>query len=171
MEPLCKKAKLSTSTHSCNKCGKSFAQKAGLSRHRRTTHTDAKWNCTICGITFGRKDNYQRHVKRHHQIGGGTGDQVNVNKQQTHQQSVDKEKTGEQPYTACNEQALGGTIRTHTIKAEGISEFDPMTFLRSQYDDVKDVVKHAIKERGGNQMVFGNENKIKPQKRRRSRKS
>ena len=34
------------------------------------------------------------------------------------------------------------------LKAEGISKFDPMTFLRSQYDDVKDTIKKVIKERG-----------------------
>ena len=39
-------------------------------------------------------------------------------------------------------------MKTCIIKAEGISKFDPMTFLRSKYDGVKNVIKQEIKERG-----------------------
>jgi hypothetical protein len=38
-------------------------------------------------------------------------------------------------------------MKTRIIKAEGISKFDPMTFLRSKYDEVKNAIKQEIKER------------------------
>ena len=159
MESSCKKAKLSTSSHVCNTCCKSFAQRAGLSRHMKTAHTDAKWNCTICETTFGRRDNYQRHLKAHNQIGGGSNKARNKVRQQSyivkHQGTVrqseltqDNDTTEQQPVETCNDRALGGTVTTHTITTEGIAKFDPMTFLRSKYDNVKDVIKQAIKERG-----------------------
>jgi hypothetical protein len=48
----------------------------------------------------------------------------------------------------CNFKALNGTVETHVIAAEGVSKFDPMTFSKIKYDDLKDVIKKAIKERG-----------------------
>jgi len=49
----------------------------------------------------------------------------------------------------CNIEALGDTLKTHIINAEGLNKFDPMTFLKHRYEEIKDVIKQNIKERGG----------------------
>ena len=133
MEPTNKKFKVAG--HKCNICGKSFAQKQSLCRHKKTAHAMSKWRCKTCNTTFTRKDNYQRHMKKYESsiVQTGSGDTRNGSK-----------KLG-----PCNFRALNGTVETHTIHAEGMCKFDPMTFLKSKYDDLKDVIKQAIKERGG----------------------
>ena len=92
----------------------------------------SKWRCNTCYSTLTRKDNYQRHMKKHENaiVQTGSGDTRNASK------NVDP----------CNFKALNGTVETHVIPAEGVSKFDPMTFLKSKYDDLKDVIKQAIKD-------------------------
>lgn len=58
-------------------------------------------------------------------------------------------RNGSKNLDPCNFKALNGTMKIRIIKTEGISKFDPMTFLRSKYDEVKNVIKQKIKERGG----------------------
>ncbi|VDI51060.1 Hypothetical predicted protein [Mytilus galloprovincialis] len=134
MEPASKKMKMSV--YKCDTCGKSFSQKQGLSRHKRTAHSKEKLECRLCSISFNRRDNYLRHMKRHEfqQIGGGRTEA-----------NTDKENESE----PCNFKALNGTVETHIFEAKGLNKFDPMTFLKSQYDDVKEIIKFKIKERGG----------------------
>ncbi|VDI26481.1 Hypothetical predicted protein [Mytilus galloprovincialis] len=137
MEPASKKIKMAKSPIKCGVCGKSFSQKQGLSRHKRTAHSKEKLECRSCSISFNRRDNYLRHMKRHEfqQIGGGSTEA-----------NTDKENESE----PCNFKALNGTVRKHiSIEAKGLNKFDPMTFLKSQYDDVKEIIKFKIKERGG----------------------
>ena len=42
-----------------------------------------------------------------------------------------------------------GTVETITLEAKGQNKFDPMTFFKSKYDDIKKVIKNAIKEKCG----------------------
>ena len=78
----------------------------------------SKWRCNTCYSTSTRKDNYQRHMKKHENaiVQTGSGDTRNGSK------NVDP----------CNFKALNGTVETHVIPAEGVSKFDPMTFLKSK---------------------------------------
>ena len=119
----------------CYECRKLFKQKEGLSRHKMNVHAMSKWRCNTCDSTLTRKDNYQRHMKKHENaiVQTGSGDTRN----------------GSKNLDPCNFKALNGTVETQVIPAEGVSKFDPMTFLKSKYDDLKDVIKQAIKERGG----------------------
>ena len=95
----------------------------------------SKWRSNTRDATFTRKDNYQGHMKKHENaiVQTGSGDTRN----------------GSKNLDPCNFKALNGTIETQVIPAEGVTKFDPMTFLKSKYDDLKDVIKQAIKERGG----------------------
>ena len=133
MEPTNKEFKVAG--YKCNICGKFFAHKHSICRHKKTAHAMSKWRCNTCDTTFTRKDNYQRHMKKHEHsiVQTGSGDT----------------KNGSKNLDPFNFKALNGTVATHTIHAEGISTFDLMTFLKSKYDDLKDVIKQAIKERGG----------------------
>ena len=90
----------------------------------------------MCDINFNRQDNYVHHMKRHNIIQTGSGRTVDIdnqNKQTDH----------------CNFNALHGTVETITLEAKELNKFDPMTFLKSKYDDIKKVIKNAIKEKGG----------------------
>ena len=72
-------------------------------------------------------------MKRHEfqQLGGGSTEA-----------NTDKENESE----PCNFKALNGTVETHIFEAKGLNKFDPMTFLKSQYDDVKEIIKFKIKK-------------------------
>ncbi|CAG2214069.1 KRAB [Mytilus edulis] len=138
MEPASKKVKMAKSPIKCGVCGKSFSHKESLMRHRRSVHTGMKWHCATCDMVFSRKDNFQRHKRNHDKQPVQNGGGVTTTSTETN------EKTD-----PCNFKALNGTVETHTIDANGLNKFDPMSFLKSQYDDVKDVIKRKIKERGG----------------------
>ncbi|VDI45839.1 Hypothetical predicted protein [Mytilus galloprovincialis] len=138
MEPASKKVKMAKSPIKCGVCGKSFSHKESLMRHKRSVHTGTKWHCTTCDVVFSRKDNYQRHKRNHDKQPVQKGAGVTMTSTETN------EKTD-----PCNFKALNGTVETHTIDAKGLNKFDPMSFLKSQYDDVKNVIKRKIKERGG----------------------
>ena len=49
--------------------------------------------------------------------------------------------SGDNSQEPCNFKTLNGAMKTRIIKAEGISKFDSMTFLRSKYDEVKNAIK------------------------------
>jgi hypothetical protein len=75
-------------------------------------------------------------MKRHNIIQTGSGRTVDIdnqNKQTDH----------------CNFKALNGTVETITLEAKGLNKFDPMTFLKSKYDDIKKAIKNAITEKCG----------------------
>ena len=40
-------------------------------------------------------------------------------------------------------------METITLEAKGLNKFEPMTFFKSKYDDIKNVIKNAIKENCG----------------------
>ena len=44
---------------------------------------------------------------------------------------------------------MHGTVETITLEAKGLNKFDPMTFLKSKYDDIKKAIKNAITEKCG----------------------
>ena len=44
---------------------------------------------------------------------------------------------------------MNGTVETITLEAKGLNKFEPMTFFKSKYDDIKNVIKNAIKENCG----------------------
>ena len=75
-------------------------------------------------------------MKKHENATVQTGDGISHNRNNT--ANID----------SCNFKALNGTVKTHVIPAEGVSKFDQMTFSKIKYDDLKDVIKKAIKERG-----------------------
>jgi uncharacterized Zn-finger protein len=136
MEPLLKKPKLSTPGYTCDICGKVFKHKQHLYRHKKTAHSTERFDCHTCYTQFNRKDNYQRHMKKHENATVQTGDGISHNRKNT--ANID----------SCNFKALNGTVETHVIPAEGVSTFDPMTISNIKYDDLKDVIKKAITQRG-----------------------
>jgi hypothetical protein len=44
---------------------------------------------------------------------------------------------------------VNGTVETITLEAKGLNKFEPMTFFKSKYDDIKNVIKNAIKKNCG----------------------
>ena len=54
-------------THSCDKCGKEFRHRQSLHRHKKETHTPAKFGCAFCKIDYKRKEYLFRHIWKHHQ--------------------------------------------------------------------------------------------------------
>jgi hypothetical protein len=75
-------------------------------------------------------------MKKHENATVQTGDGISHNRKNT--ANID----------SCNFKALNGTVETHVIPAEGVSTFDPMTISNIKYDDLKDVIKKAITQRG-----------------------
>ena len=131
---------MNNKTYSCFECGQIFTKKSNLYRHKRTAHSTKRHECMICKIQFNRQDNFLRHMKKHEAFQTGSGSSIlEKNNDATPQPMGD----------ACSSQALDGTMRTHTIEAIGLSKFDPMMFLKNKYEEVKDVIKRTIKERGG----------------------
>ena len=51
-------------TFSCDICGKSFKQRAGLYKHKNT-HGPPKHVCEVCGREFFRSDYLRKHRKTH----------------------------------------------------------------------------------------------------------
>ncbi|XP_071085832.1 uncharacterized protein [Haliotis cracherodii] len=123
--------------YSCQICDKTFAQSQSLNRHKRTSHRSQEYNCNQCKLNFTRKDNWQRHMKsmhppaKHVQIGGGAVD--------------DEQRQLDNP---CRQEALKGTMKVYTIPGEGVAKYDPMTFLRSHFEEVKSILKKAVTEKG-----------------------
>ena len=160
MEPQAKKARLE---HRCQDCNKSFAFYQGLHRHKITAHRGTSFSCPHCEVSVNRKDTLMRHMKRYHPNGGqvGLGETNNTEQLSTPELTpsstpadgvpsplTDRNAPAATEEAPCDLQALGGTLRTKTIKASGISKFDPMLFLKNKYEEVKTVLKNAIRERG-----------------------
>ena len=51
----------------CKKCGKSFSDKSGLSRHTKSIHEGKRYNCERCDKTFSGKSSLSEHVKSIHE--------------------------------------------------------------------------------------------------------
>jgi translation elongation factor EF-1alpha len=73
-------------------------------------------------------------MKKHENATVQTGDGISHNRKNT--ANID----------SCNFKALNGTAETHVIPAEGLNKFDPVTFLKHRYEEIKDVIKQNIKE-------------------------
>ena len=101
---------------------------------KKTAHSTERFDCQTCHTQFNRKDNYQRHMKKHENATVQTGDGISHNRKNT--ANMD----------SCNFKALNGTAETHVIPAEGLNKFDPVTFLKHRYEEIKDVIKQNIKE-------------------------
>ena len=130
------KNKLSIPGYNCDICGKVFKHKQHLYRHKKTAHSTEIFDCHTCSAQFNRKDNYKCLMKKHEHVTVQTGDGISHNINNT--ANID----------SCNFRALNGTVETHVILAEWVSKFDPVTFSMIKYDDLKEVTKKAIKERG-----------------------
>uniref|UniRef100_A0A7S0ZFK2 C2H2-type domain-containing protein n=1 Tax=Timspurckia oligopyrenoides TaxID=708627 RepID=A0A7S0ZFK2_9RHOD len=53
----------SSSSLSCETCGRVFASTSNLGRHRRSVHGGQKnWICEVCGLGFSVRGNLERHV-------------------------------------------------------------------------------------------------------------
>ncbi|XP_041351368.1 uncharacterized protein LOC121370296 [Gigantopelta aegis] len=129
--------------YGCSDCGQTFAHKQSLNRHKKTAHGSPKLTCSQCKMTFTRRDNLHRHLKTHLQQGGANESTPRGTS------ATEPTPTQQEPVEPpCDLQALGGTMQVHTIPGEGIQKYDPMTFLKGKYDEVKKVLKQAIKDRG-----------------------
>ena len=54
-----------TTTHDCQTCGKQFAKKCNLDRHKLTHTGEKPYLCRVCSAAFARSDNCMRHEKTH----------------------------------------------------------------------------------------------------------
>lgn len=51
--------------YSCDICGEKYAQRQGVSRHRRKAHNDPHL-CSYCGFKWSRPDQYRTHLEKRH---------------------------------------------------------------------------------------------------------
>lgn len=150
----------------CPTCHLEFNRKDNLDRHIKR-HSQIGGAVQQPEGASIRKDEIEKSRKKERQPGkhitdDTAGEEMDRNEQSNEenvQQQQDREEVIQNPEEdtadeeVCEEKALGGTIRKHVIPATGPEKFDPMTFLRVNYDRIKKSAERRHPEKRGIKMV------------------
>lgn len=111
-------------------------------------------------MQFKRKDNFQRHMRTQHLISkaassdtenqNSTGEESNIempSKPKENYQIGGGLTTNDSSECITEDEAINGNLKVYNLPALNKTKFDPLQFLRSNYDKIKKILRAVLLKR------------------------
>jgi hypothetical protein len=105
-------------------------------------------------MQFNRRDSYLRHQKNQHRNSTFEHDTIPIILKESPNRTTSNNQIGgggenknENVECISEEEAINGNLKVYHYPAQDKTKFDPLSFLRSKFDDVKKTLKVALQKR------------------------